>query len=383
MSYNGSPNYIRLKQMNQSYNRSNPLMAKMTERTPLCDQSSGKEIYHLVIDIKGSGMTYEVGDCLAILPSNNPDRVKRMLAVLGIQGEEIFEDARNKDTVSAQELFSQRVNINDCPLSIVNKLAESMDIQELLEDKEKIKRLDLVEFLEGLENLTLSAQDVVSALRPMMPRFYSIASSMEVVGEEVHLTVALGQCEIDGKKRLGVCTDYLCRQAPLNQAVIPVYLHPHRGFTLPDNQDSPIIMVGPGTGIAPFRGFMQQREQHSANNKNWLFFGDWHKAEHYYYQDYWESLSTKGMLKLDLAFSRDQEEKVYVQHRMLEKGEELFQWLEQGAYFYVCGNASHMAKDVEAALLEVLKKHGSLSEEDAKGYVKKLRSEKRYLRDVY
>lgn len=369
--------------MNQSYTRTNPLLAKIIERTPLCDQNSGKEIHHLVVDIKGSGMTYEVGDCLAVLPSNHPERVDRLLAALGIQGDDLLEDTRSKERVPARDLLSNRVNINDCPLAVVKKLAETVDLQDLLENKEKLKRLDLVEFLEGVENVSFPVQDIVSALRPMMPRFYSIASSMDAVGEEVHLTVALGVCEIDGKKRLGVCTDYLCRQAPLHEPVVPVYLHPHRGFTLPENTKTPIIMVGPGTGIAPFRGFMQHRELHSDHDRHWLFFGDWKEGEHFYYRDYWESLSSKGVLKMDLAFSRDQSEKVYVQHRMLEKGKELFQWLEEGAYFYVCGNASRMAKDVEKALHEVLEKYGSLSEEESKAYVKKMRSEKRYLRDVY
>ena len=372
--------------MSQIYSRSNPLLAKITERTPLCHSQTGKEIYHLVVDLKGTGMIYSVGDCLAVLPSNQSDRVDRLLDVLHLKDDDLLEDRREKECLPAREILTKRVNINDCPAAVVKRLAESSscpDLQSLLEDKERLKRLDFVRFLEEVGGISFPTQEFIDCLRPMMPRFYSIASSMKAVGEEVHLTVALGQCEVDGVKRLGVCTDYLCKQVPLQQSVVPVYLHPHRGFTLPANYETPIIMVGPGTGIAPFRGFMQQRELSARHNKNWLFFGDWNQKEHYFYQDYWQRLTSKGMLKLDLAFSRDQNDKVYVQHRMLEKGEELFQWLEDGAYFYVCGNASRMAKDVECALHQILERHGSMSEDEAKAYVKKMRTEKRYLRDVY
>jgi len=372
--------------MKQNYSRENPFYAKITERKPLCTVDSGKEIYHLVVDLQGSGISYEVGDCLAILPSNHPVKVDQLLKVLGLNVKDHLLDPRSGVEVEAGELLGKRLNINDCPLSLVKKLAESQkedNLQNLLNDKQKVKELDLVHFLERYGTGQLSVQEIVNSLRPMMPRFYSIASSMDTVGDEVHLTVALGKCFIDGVKRHGVCTDYLCHQVPLHQQELPVYLHPHRGFTLPGNHTAPIIMVGPGTGIAPFRGFMQQREKVAAHPKHWLFFGDWTKENHYYYGDYWENLASKGMLRLDLAFSRDQAEKIYVQHRMHENGKELFAWLQEGAYFYVCGNASKMAKDVDQALHQVLEEHGNLSSEDAKAYVKQMRSDKRYLRDVY
>lgn len=372
--------------MNQNYSRQNPYLAKIIERVPLCSIDSGKEIYHIVIDIKGSGISYEVGDCLAILPSNHPERVQKVLSVLGLRETDRLIDTRANEDVDAIELFSKRLNINDCPLALVKKAAESSTDEDLLaiaQDKQQVKELDLLLFLERCGIGSLTAQDVADLLRPMMPRFYSIASSMDVVGEEVHLTVALGKCVIDGIKRHGVCTDYLCHQAPVERPELPVYLHPHRGFTLPENPETPIIMVGPGTGIAPFRGFMQQRERRASHHKHWLFFGDWTKKSHYYYSDYWENLSSKGMLKLDLAFSRDQEEKIYVQHLMRQNGRELVDWLREGAYFYVCGNASKMAKDVDLALHQVLEDHGNLTAEEARAYVKRMRADKRYLRDVY
>jgi sulfite reductase (NADPH) flavoprotein alpha-component len=195
--------------------------------------------------------------------------------------------------------------------------------------------------------------------------------------------VALQKWRIFGKERLGVCTDYLCRRVPLHAEVVPVYINPHRGFTLPEDKHTPIIMIGPGTGIAPFRAFMQEREVLDAAGKNWLFFGEWNRFHHYFYEDFWSSLEQKGKLRVDLAFSRDQKDKIYVQHRMIENGKEIYRWLQEGAYFYVCGDASNMAKDVEAALQKILINEGGLSEEQSREYIKALRKEGRYLRDVY
>lgn len=376
--------------MDQSFDRSNPFYAKVVERYSLCKEGSAKEILHLVVDIKGSGMRYQVGDCLAIIPSNHPERVKRLLKMLELSESSNVIDSRTKKTETAWELLSKQVNINDCSQSLLKKLLSSTSnpsqidlLQEVLSEKERVKNLDLIEFLEIYGKIPLSTQEFVDCLRPMMPRFYSIASSMNAVGEEVHLTVALDQCVIDGKKRVGVCTDYLCRQVVPHRSDVPVYIHPNRGFTLPRSENTPLIMVGPGTGIAPFRGFMQERELSAKHSYHWLFFGDWNRNQHFYYQDYWESLEAMGLLRLDLAFSRDQEHKIYVQDRMHEKGQELFQWLERGAHFYVCGNASKMAKDVDLALHRILEKHGNMSADEAKAYVKRMRAEKRYLRDVY
>ncbi len=376
--------------MSQVYTRSHPYYAKIVERFSLCREGSVKEILHLVFDISGSGIKYQVGDCLAVIPSNHPARIEKLLEVLGLAESSVLLDSRAKAPAEARELLARRVNINDCPQLLLKKLLSASSnscqvelLQELLSDKERVKRLDLIEFLEMYGEMPLVPQEFVDCLRPMMPRFYSIASSMSAVGEQVHLTVGLDRCVVNGKQRVGVCTDYLCRQTILNETEVPVYIHPHRGFTLPKSDDIPLIMIGPGTGIAPFRGFMQERELRASRSNHWLFFGDWKRSQHFYYQDYWESLEAKGLLQLDLAFSRDQENKIYVQDRMCEKGQELFQWLENGAHLYVCGNALKMAKDVDAALHRILEEHGSLSVGEAKAYVKKMRTDNRYLRDVY
>jgi sulfite reductase (NADPH) flavoprotein alpha-component len=223
----------------------------------------------------------------------------------------------------------------------------------------------------------------VDMLSPLLPRFYSIASSQLVVGDEIHLTVAGLRYNSNGHERFGVCTHYLCDLAPLNEAVISLYIQPHHGFTLPKEKEADIIMVGPGTGVAPFRGFMQERALHQGTGRNWLFFGERSYQEDYFYRHFWQDLETRSLLKVNTAFSRDQEHKIYVQHRMLEHGAEIFRWIDNGAYFYVCGDAQRMAKDVETTLLQIIQIYGSKTEQEAKEYLKKMRTDKKYLRDVY
>ena len=227
----------------------------------------------------------------------------------------------------------------------------------------------------------MNAQDFVGLLRTMPPRLYSIASSLSAHPEEVHLTVAIVRYEGHGRKRKGVCSSYLAERVG---DTIPCYLHPNKSFKLPEDSSTPIIMVGPGTGIAPFRAFIEERQATGSKGKNWLFFGDRSKNTDYLYGNEWESYQKDGILnELVLAWSRDQQEKVYVQHKMLEKKVELWSWLQDGASFYVCGDASRMAKDVDQALRTIAQDEGSMSEEDAAAWLKGLQREKRYLKDVY
>ena len=227
----------------------------------------------------------------------------------------------------------------------------------------------------------MDAQSFVGLLRPMPPRLYSIASSLSAHPEEVHLTVAVVRYEGNGRARKGVCSSYLAERVG---STIPCYLHPNKNFKLPEDSSTPIIMVGPGTGIAPFRAFIEERKATAARGKNWLFFGDRSQSTDYLYQNEWETYQKDSILTdLDLAWSRDQDEKVYVQHKMLEKKEQLWSWLGEGAVFYVCGDASRMAKDVDQALRTIAQEEGSMSEEDASAWVKNLQKEKRYLKDVY
>ena len=268
-----------------------------------------------------------------------------------------------------------------------NELAQVSALDDLLkiENKEALIEYmwgrELIDLFKEYPQGELSVEDFVGLLRPMPPRLYSIASSLSTHHEEVHLTVAVVRYDTHGRKRKGVCSSYLAERVGDS---IPCYFHPNKNFKLPEESDKPIIMVGPGTGIAPFRAFIEERKAIGATGKNWLFFGDRSYKTDYLYGNEWESYQRDGLLnRLDLAWSRDQDKKVYVQHKMLEKGAELWNWLDNGALFYVCGDASRMAKDVDHALRTIAQEQGSMSEEDSATWVKSLQKEKRYLKDVY
>jgi len=313
-------------------------LATIKERYCL-NPGSDKETYHLVLDLSGSGIEYKVGDCLGIFPQNDPSTVYSLIQNLASSPEAPIQDRKGRHFLLGEFLL-KHANLGRLP-----------------------------------EELDLTPLSFCQKLSPMMPRFYSIASSMEEVGEEAHLTVGVVP---------GVCSHYLCKQLELGKSILPVFHHPSRNFSLPQaSDDKPIIMVGPGTGIAPFRGFMQERLIRNKSAKNWLFFGERHQQTDFYYKNFWEMHSQKGQLSLDCAFSRDQKERIYVQHLMRHKGEELWKWIEQGAYIYVCGDASKMAKDVDQTLHHIAEKYGALSAADAKTFFKTLRKSKRYQRDVY
>lgn len=316
--------------------KENAFLAKIKERYCL-NPGSEKETYHLVIDLEGSGIKYAVGDCLGIFPDNDPLLVNKLLEKLQANSDSLIED-RQGHSYSIGQFLSQHANLARLPQ-------------------------------EG------SLIDFCKRLPPLLPRFYSIASSQNVVGNEAHLTVSL----IDG-----TCSQYLCTRAPLQQPIIPLFHHPSRNFSLPsDSFDKPIMMIGPGTGVAPFRGFIQERLSQKCSSKNWLFFGERTSKLDFYYQNDWQQLVSEGKLQLDCAFSRDQENKVYVQHRMLEKSQMIWDWLQEGAYFFVCGDAAQMAKDVDKTLHAIVGQEGKFSVTEAKAFIKDLKNQNRYQRDVY
>ncbi len=373
-----------------SYSRNNPYLSSIKERINLCPADNEKATHHIVLDLADSGITYNVGDCLAVLPVNDAILVERTINALKMQADEKIE--YGEGTCSLKDYLRHHANVTEVGRKVVKALAERLSespLPSLLlpENKEVLSAyLDgkhLWEVLNDYPDAHFSPQEMCDLLAPLLPRFYSIASSQKSVGNEVHLTVKLLAFEAQGERRHGVCTHYLCNLMPVEESVIPVYIHPHRGFTVPEQGEVPIIMVGPGTGVAPFRAFMQERIASGAKGKNWLFFGEWRRSHNFLYGEYWKQLESEGTLRLDVAFSRDQEEKYYVQHRLLENGKELFAWLEEGAYFYVCGDAQKMAKDVEVVLQQIIELHGNKTPEEARDYIKRLRKEKRYLRDVY
>lgn len=378
------------------YSKANPFLASIKERYSLCKPGSSKSTHHVVLDLTGSNMTYEVGDSIAIFPINDPGIVHKTLQAINASGLETIVDKNSNEEWLLNYFLANKANLAEVPRKLI---AEMSGRQTNLEKKEKLAHLlseghrdelkayqanhEVWDALEENKEASLAPQELCNLLMPLLPRFYSIASSQKIVGDEVHLTVAETRYETNGYIRVGVCTHYLCRLAPMHQWIVPVYVQPHHGFTVPENLEANLIMVGPGTGVAPFRAFMQEREALKARGKNWLFFGECHRDYNFFYEEYWKGLEQSGKMRLSTAFSRDQENKIYVQHRMLEHGAELFAELEQGAYLYVCGDAHHMAKDVEAALHTIIEQHGHLDAQAAKQYVKKLRAEKRYLRDIY
>ena len=369
------------------YSKSNPYSSGLLVNRVMTE-GSDKETRHFEFSLQDSGLSYEPGDSLGVLPVNCSEVVDDLLSVLGFSGTEpvqIGEESFSlKDTLLHK--FACTV-LSKIQIKKFNDIARVPALEELLKIENKN---DLVDYMWGRELIDLfkeypqqglAVEDFVSLLRPMPPRLYSIASSLKAHSEEVHLTVAVVRYDSHGRKRKGVCSSYLAERVG---ETIPCYFHPNKNFKLPAVQNAPIIMVGPGTGIAPFRAFIEERMATGATGKNWLFFGDRSQKTDYLYGEEWIRYQKGGILnELDLAWSRDQEEKVYVQHKMLERGAELWNWIQEGALFYVCGDASRMAKDVDQALRTIAQEHGSMSEEDSAVWIKSLQKEKRYLKDVY
>jgi sulfite reductase (NADPH) flavoprotein alpha-component len=383
--------------MHAAFNKQHPFLASIKERSALSKPGSQKNTQHLVLDLRGSGITYAVGDSIGVFPQHDPDLVNKTLRALSASGKEVIQLKQTGESFSLIEFLTTKANITDISPKLFREIAtrqpdvdKKHQLEEMLqEDKREIlkaylQKHEVWDFLVANEEVFLHPQEFADLLMPLLPRFYSISSSQKYVGDEVHLTIAPLEYESNGHKRRGVCTHYLCQLVDLHEAVVPIFVQPSHGFSLPLDPQAPLVMIGPGTGIAPFRAFLQERLlHHQSKGKHWLFFGEWNRAYDFFYEEDWLELSQWGHLRLDLAFSRDQDYKIYVQHKMWERGEELYQWLEHGAYLYVCGDAQRMAKDVEAMLQAIVQEFGKKEAQAAKEYIKHLRQQKRYLRDVY
>jgi sulfite reductase (NADPH) flavoprotein alpha-component len=374
------------------YSRKNPFRARLLTNRKLTADGSEKDTRHYEICLKDSGLTYEVGDALGIVPTNSPELVEEILKALGFDGEEEVSSPEG-DKMPIRLALLREYQIRAPHRDFLNAMAEHDAADQYL--KELISadvRTELDKFLWGREiiDFLLESPEVgftptefVSLLQKLQPRLYSIASSLKAHPEQVHLTIDTVRYETHGRKRNGVCSNFLAdRVGP--ETAVPVFVQATKHFRPPENGDLGMIMVGPGTGIAPFRAFLQERKVTGAKGGNWLFFGAQKSSSDFFYKEELETYQQQGVLsRLDTAFSRDQDFKIYVQHRMVENAKELWNWLEQGAHFYVCGDASRMAKDVDKALHEIVEVGGGRSEEDAAHYIKKLKSDKRYQRDVY
>jgi len=373
------------------YDKKNPFPSTLKRRVLLNKEGSDKETLHLELCLAGSGLEYRPGDSLAIIPANSPQAVGQVLEAGGFGAGETVE-LKGGETKPLGDVFATDLNITGITKNVLKKynaFAQSEKLESLLDPDNKAALDDYLGGREVIDMIAdfpvpgLAASDFCGTLRKLLPRLYSIASSSKAHPGEVHLTVAVLRYHSHGRDREGVCSSYTADR--VNEGgTMPVFLHYDKNFKLPEDGDTPIIMVGPGTGIAPFRAFVEERAATGAIGKSWLFFGDQHRATDYLYGDEWDRYLAEGRLsRIDLAFSRDQAEKVYVQHRMLQYGAELYTWLSDGAVFYVCGDASRMAKDVHEALISIAEKEGVKSREDAEAWVKQLKADKQYLRDVY
>ncbi|NLT70107.1 MAG: sulfite reductase subunit alpha [Verrucomicrobiaceae bacterium] len=373
----------------EGYSKKRPFPATLLTNRKLTAEGSAKETRHLEISLEGSGLRYEAGDALGVLPENCPALIEDILRALNCDGEEAVPTPEGGE-VPLRTALLRHYEITKIPTPLLQVVAERSSDKALAglmvpEAKdalgEYLRGREIIDLLTGFSSVTFSPADFVSHLRRLQPRLYSISSSPEAFPGQVHLTVATVRYESFGRQRKGVCSTFLADRCA---GSLPVYVHPSKSFRLPERDDTPVIMVGPGTGIAPFRAFLHERRVRGATGKNWLFFGDQKAATDFLYREELEAMRGDGHLtRLDTAFSRDQKEKIYVQHRLLEQASELWAWLQDGAGFYVCGDAARMARDVDAALHRVAEIAGGLSPEEASAYVRELKSEKRYLRDVY
>ncbi|GGW66868.1 assimilatory sulfite reductase (NADPH) flavoprotein subunit [Alishewanella tabrizica] len=369
------------------YNKQQPFTAELYTNQKITGRDSTKDVRHIEISLAGSGLTYQPGDALGVYFSNDPALVRELLLLTGIAGDTPVELADQKFTVT--QALTDELELTQSYPAFVDKYAKASNnatLLSLLADKVALRAyladrqiIDIVREHPAL----ISAQQLIDALRKQQPRLYSIASSQAEVEDEVHLTVGVVRYEAFGKPHLGGASGFLAERLTEGGS-IKVFVESNNNFRLPENDDTPVLMIGPGTGIAPFRAFLQERDARAASGKNWLFFGNPHFTQDFLYQVELQNYLKQGLLtKLDVAFSRDTAEKVYVQHKLLKQAAEVWQWLEQGAHLYICGDGARMAKDVHQALLTIIQQQGGKDEKAAQQYLDQLRIAKRYQKDVY
>ncbi len=370
--------------------KSHPFSAAVLDNILLSGRGSGKEVRHIELSLEGSGLVYEPGDALGVYPLNSTAVVDELIGELHLEAAAVIPV--KDESLTLREAFLRRFEVTTLTRPMMQKYAAlvgSKTLDTLLAEENiegfvgYVSGRTLIDLVRDFPCKGITAAEFVQTLRRLPARLYSICSSLDAHPDEVHLTVVAVRYESRGRFQQGVCSTYLAAQQGEDDTV-PVYIEHNRNFKLPADPAAPMIMIGPGTGVAPFRAFMESREISGATGRNWLFFGDQHFETDFLYQLEWQRYRQNGLLThIDLAFSRDQPRKIYVQHRLLERQAELFAWLEEGACVYVCGDERHMAHDVHHALLDIIRRQGGRSAENAEDYLNTMQREKRYQRDVY
>ena len=369
-------------------------MAKVVEAYTI-SEGSGKETNHYVFSIKGSGIRYKSGDAMGLYPKNNERLVKDTIVKLRAKRNDLVSTGDVEET-TLENALTHRFVIHRAGKKFLTMVHDKLgkgkpkrELKAILDDAEELEKYlfvrDYIDIMNEYQ-VKISPQEFVDTLSPIAPRLYSISSSPKAHLGEIHLTVAIVKYNNFDRDRYGLATGDLARDIEVNKTEVPIYIQPTRDFVIPQDGSKDIIMVGPGTGIAPFRAFMEERVSTGATGRNWLFFGEVHEESTFFYKDEWFDYMKKGQLtKLTTAFSRDQKEKIYVQNRITNNGKEIWEWLDNGAYFFICGDKQYMAKDVHKALIDIAEKHGKMKREDAEHYVNQtlMKEEHRYLRDVY
>ncbi len=369
--------------------RNHPVSVTIKQRYPLTRESSSKQTWHVTLDLKGVDLDYHPGDSIGIHAQNDPLLVEHLIEAMQATPSDTITHKRSGKKMSLATFLTHHANLSRITssfLKLIHEIEDCSKIGNLLDPDNKpklrtfLKEQDPLHLLQGFSKSKLPLQDLCDQFGPLLPRFYSIASSKRVHKDALDLTVSLFTWMQGDEKRYGVASHFLCHLAKLGETPIPLFVQPARHFRLPEDHHTDIIMIGPGTGVAPFRAFMQERMHHSSKANHWLFFGERNSQSDYFYESDWKK---HDRLHVHTAFSRDQEEKVYVQHKIKENAKELYKWLENGAHLYICGDAKMMAKDVEQTLHQLISEEGKKTEVEAKEFLKALRKQGRYLLDVY
>lgn len=372
------------------YSKSNPYQAEVLENINLNGRGSNKEVRHVELLLDNYGESFEPGDCVVVLPQNEPEIVTLLIETLGWDKDIEIPINDDGDTLQLEKALTEHFEITKLTKPLLQKAAELFGNTELLSQidnaewiQQYVDGRDVIDLLTEFPTSELKPETFYKLLRKLPAREYSIASSYEATPDEVHITVGAVRYEAHERTRKGVCSVQLAERIQPGDT-LPIYLKKNPNFKFPFDEETPVIMIGPGTGVAPFRSYMQEREELGLSGNTWLFFGEQYFTTDFLYQTEWQAwLKDETLAKLDLAFSRDTEEKVYVQHRIAQQSELFYQWLQDGAAIYVCGDEKHMAKDVHDTIRSVIEQEGDMSEADAEAYLTQMKQEKRYQRDVY